>query len=437
MGLRRRQVLWVHGLVSQLLSVPLLTSAWGLETYGTWLILYAVPGFLALGDLGLATASSGMMIKAVARQDYQSALRIYETSRALGMIFAAIFCVITLLALLLFARFSSLQANFFEQYGLAIVALAIYALLGIWNSLSSTVFAAANRYATGSMIYFTIVLAEWFAAMCAALLGGGITAVALTYLCVRCGGAIVVALGLNRYADWARGARLVWHADTARELLRPAMAAFIMPMASAFAYSGTSVAIGASLGPGAVPVYVTLRTVTRTVLQFSMRVSFASMPGFALAYARQDMQTSSKYALISIGAVAGITIPAAAALMFIADGFVRWWTVGAIVVPDGLAVLLIAVMVCNAFWAPIANLLTAINRQETICYAYLVISMGGCLLAFLMGEWFGLRGVALTAVVAECLMLIAVWRAGMREKVLPLTNALNIIRSFAHRVRSL
>ena len=97
--------------------------------------------------------------------------------------------------------------------------------------------------------------------------------------------------------------------------------------------------------------------------------------------------------------------------------------------------LLIAVMVCNACWAPLANLITAINRQETISYSYLAIAAGGFLLSFKMAGWFALRGIALTALLTECLMLIAVWRAGTREKIAEPRKMLFLCRTFANKMR--
>ena len=48
----------------QLASIPLFLRYWGIERYGEWLILSAIPSYLALSDLGFGSAAANEMTMA-------------------------------------------------------------------------------------------------------------------------------------------------------------------------------------------------------------------------------------------------------------------------------------------------------------------------------------------------------------------------------------
>ena len=49
-------------LVIQLVSVPVLLTAWGVPTYGEWLVLSAVPTYVALSDLSFSSVAGNSMV---------------------------------------------------------------------------------------------------------------------------------------------------------------------------------------------------------------------------------------------------------------------------------------------------------------------------------------------------------------------------------------
>ena len=57
----------VVGMVLQLALVPILAAHWGLERYGVWGMLIALPGILLLTDLGFATAATVRMTMQIAK----------------------------------------------------------------------------------------------------------------------------------------------------------------------------------------------------------------------------------------------------------------------------------------------------------------------------------------------------------------------------------
>src|SRR5258708_28665166 len=64
----------------QLGSVPVFLHAWGAAKYGDWLLLSAIPTYLALSDLGFGNASGSDMPMRVAANDREGALRTFQSS---------------------------------------------------------------------------------------------------------------------------------------------------------------------------------------------------------------------------------------------------------------------------------------------------------------------------------------------------------------------
>jgi hypothetical protein len=62
----------------QLVSVPLYLHYWGKQLYGEWLILSAIPAYLALSDIGFASVTANDMTMRVANGDRHGTLEVFQ-----------------------------------------------------------------------------------------------------------------------------------------------------------------------------------------------------------------------------------------------------------------------------------------------------------------------------------------------------------------------
>src|SRR5438128_6286169 len=63
----------------QLISVPIFLHYWGVELYGEWLILSAIPAYLSLSDIGFASVAGNDMTMRMAKGDQHGALEVYQS----------------------------------------------------------------------------------------------------------------------------------------------------------------------------------------------------------------------------------------------------------------------------------------------------------------------------------------------------------------------
>ncbi len=417
--LARGTAMGVYGqlaqLIVQFISVPVFTTHWGLAAYGVWLIMFTVPGMLSLADLGLTVAGGNAMTAAIAQGDMPRAARLYGSLRwtvaitgCAALAVSGVFLLWIRPGTLGFAQASSGGHAF-----AVIMILLTYGGLALFNGIALAGFRAADAFAWGGTVYHTIALAEAILVLIMVTLGSSMVCVALAYLVARIGLTAAMALELRRLAGWTAQSRWRPHLVELREIAAPAAAALVMTGANAVAIQGAVMAIGATAGPAAVPLFTTVRTMSRTALQFTFRFNIASMPRYTIAAAQGDEKRKTLLFLANMIVAIAILVPAAIAFLLWGLPFIKLWTAGVVNPPFALLVWMVTAMLLNGLWMPLSNLIMAINRHASFTYFYLAIaglSIG--LGAFLAPRW-SVSGMAAALAAMELIMLLRIVRLTM------------------------
>lgn len=401
----------------QLALVPAFANAWGLETYGVWLILFTIPSYLVISDFGLTQAATNDMIMARARGDVGSVATTYRTLRlallALGL------AVVALTALLVFAIAPGMLAPAQEAAGgraatvvLLVVAYSMVSLQmhGVLGGLK-----ASDRYAGATAAYASALFFEMIAVVACLVAGLGMVAVAASYVAVRFAGLIACIVWLRRHAPelLREGGGFAWR--ELRRLARPALAALALPIGTAISLQAMVVIVGIKAGAAAVPAFSATRTLTRVAVQLTGMVSTAAMPLFGAAGStRRDRDQSALIVVTLIGAGA-ILLPSFVVLCLFGTALVALWTGGAIVPSNALVAAMAGVVVFNGTWMALGNLLLAVNRHEGFARAYIVLSLAALALAWWLGEAYGSLGAALALLILDALMSTVVIAGLVRE----------------------
>ncbi|SHO66867.1 Membrane protein involved in the export of O-antigen and teichoic acid [Pseudoxanthobacter soli DSM 19599] len=398
--------------IGQLVSVPILIKYWGVDTYGLWLLLFSVPGYLVVADFGLAQAATAEMLAHVAKGRRADAVATYRAVRILVLAINA--ACLLLAAVLAFGLLSGVLAPYDERAGgsvaLVLMILTLYGTITIQNGVTSSGYIATGGYALNSYIIGTMYLAETVASWIVVGLGGSIVHAALSYLVVRGVTSVIMMIGLRRRAPWlAEGG---WSASPThiRRLLRPAAALVALTGGQAATIEGGTMVVGLANGAMAVPVFTTARTLTRVALQAVLVVNRAMMPSFSIANATDGRARMKRFALISVALSLACSLPIMAGAALFGPELISLWTHGH-VRPDLTFLMLMALsMALNSLWLPLSNLLTSINRQAGFAYFFLFASLAGLGLCLLLSRPFGLTGVAIAMVAVDFVMLVWVSR---------------------------
>lgn len=418
--------------IVQLISIPLLSRAWGLEEYGCWMILFTVPQLLAMGDIGLITAGGNEMTAAVARGDRDQAARIYAALRWAAPLLSALVAALLAAAFLGLTaeQVSALQALAGGKGLQTAILLFCYGVLGMSNLVTLAAFRATDAFASSIFLFETVILFEAICALGVAAVGYGPMEVAAAYLGCRAAGSIVLVAALGRHARWLR---VGWAVDLAplRVLIAPSIAAAMLPIAYAVILQGSVLAIGAAAGPAAVPMFTAARTLSRSGLQFAFAFNRASMPRYTVAVATDNEGLRQSLMLINLLVTIAVLLPVAALLLLFGQPFVSWWTGGVVVPSAALVALLVGIMLVNGAWMPISNFILATNRQAAYSYVFLATMVVTVAAGYALARRCGAEGMTLAWLAGEVVMVGWIARTALRTKVVDFAGLRRAVRAMA------
>ncbi|MFM5895061.1 MAG: lipopolysaccharide biosynthesis protein [Novosphingobium sp.] len=430
-------------LAIQLVSVPVLTRSWGLAGYGVWVLLYSVPALLAMADLGLTSAGTSAMTRAVAQGDQARAARIMMALRvitlATGLVLLGAASLVVLLVFPHALDFGAVLPR--DEARLTALSLALYGFLALFNGVTIAGFVSTDAFAKGGFLYQTVIMIEALAALAVAASGGTQAEVALAFLVMRLIGTAVQSLALRRHAPWLRSADWRIDRDEVRTLIRPALAALVLPGAQAIGIQGSVMAIGAFGGPAAIPAFSVVRTLSRTALQFAFRFNIAAMPRYNVYVSHHDEARANQLLVLNLGVMAVLVIPAALGLLLLGRPFIQLWTGGMVVPGMALLAVMVATMLADAVWGPLSNLILAINRHASFTYFFLAASVVCVAVGALLVKPYGAIGMAWALFALEVIMIVQVWlaarRLGMVSREKLRSGAAGLIAELRHRRSSL
>lgn len=396
------------GIAMQLAALPLFLAVWDLHTYGVWLMISAVPAYLAMADAGMVTAAGNRMTMALAAGRPDEARRVFHSAQAFVLLVCGSVALVVL-PLLLWAPWP-VAASADLRAALALLVLAV--LLAFGCGLCDQWFRATHRYAQGTMLGHVARLAEWAGGIAGLFVQGSFTAVAVGMLAGRLAGTLL-AMGLARRGctllDWglvAADRRCV------RELLRPAAGFLAFPMANALSLQGVTLLVGALLGPAAVAVFNTYRMLARIAVQASSLLSFALWPEFSRLHGQGAATALARMARRASGWTALQALLISVALYLLAPMLLQVWTRGQIGFEATVFALLMVYAFTGGAWHVPRVLLMATNAHVPLALWALGAALACVGLCALLATSHGLAGVALGMLLTEAaLALVCLWLA--------------------------
>ncbi|GGD36765.1 lipopolysaccharide biosynthesis protein [Croceicoccus pelagius] len=399
----------VHALV-QLALIPVLANAWGLQVYGQWLVFASIPIFLAAADFGFGTVAGNRMVGEIAidapeeaRMTFQSALVMVLSGAvliSLGCLCVAMLAPDSLMVIDngMSGREARRVLGFFGIYAAMIVLMPL--LVGSAK--------AEGRLAGATAIMATCYLVESIAVILLAGSGYSPLYAAGAMMILRTFGIALLAIWVNGFASWLRFGFSNASKRRIAELWRPSLAAMLLPISQAGYLQGIAIAAGAVAGTAVIPVYAAMRTISRLPAQLLAPLAIPLMPEFAAARARGDTRRSSSISGGLLVASLAVGITGATVVGFGGSQILEVWTSGAIDAPQAMIAAFGVLVLCQCLWAPVSDLLLAINRHEIYTAVYAASAALSLALTFPLVHALGITGAALAGLLLEAVMVLAV-----------------------------
>jgi O-antigen/teichoic acid export membrane protein len=367
----------------QIVSIPLFIAAWDLQTFGVWLLVSALPMWLAFADLGFTfIAKNDMAVRAAsgdrhgALVTFQSVLALLLFTLALGV--AAIASVLWLVRFEHWFDFATVSA---AEVRLAIGALALSTLIQQVFLLLCAGLRAAGQPASEAAWAATARLIEASAAVTAALAGGGIAAAALAWLVARLVATIALGLRLRRITPWLPFG--IAHASRRRlaELSKPALSYTLIPAGNALLIHGPVIILGAVAGPASVALFSVTRTVARLGMAGANMLAYAFTPEYSYAHGGRDPASLQHHLqLHAMLLIAGLALYLLVMTLLLPWG-IGFVSRGTIIADRALTTLLVLAVCLESLWTGALTPIAARNAHPCIAIAFAPVALAALLAA--------------------------------------------------------
>ncbi|WP_230180392.1 lipopolysaccharide biosynthesis protein [Aquabacterium sp. CECT 9606] len=387
----------VTNIVIQLASLPLFLHRWDVATYGTWLMLSAIPAYLSMADVGMVATAGNRMTMAIGRGDARQANAIFQ-SALLFMLLACGGLAAIALPVVLWAPVPGL-VGWDER--LALAALVLTVLLALFGGLAEAIFKSTGRYAQGTMLANGLRLAEWLGGMIGLFAGGSFAAVAIAALLVRAAGIFWMiwwsGQGPHPFSWGLRAA----HTAEVRAMATPAVSFMAFPLANALSFQGITLVVGHLFGPAMVAVFNTYRTLARVAVQVTGTFGHALWAELSQLYGRGGAQAVAGLYRRSAWIGAALSVGLSLILYLLAPWLLQLWTHGRIGVQPALIGILLVYAAAGGVWHVPRVLLMATNQHVGLAQWTLLAATGSLGLSWVLGQWLGLEGAALAMLLSE------------------------------------
>ena len=399
-------------IVTQLALVPLLTNAWGVERYGIWAMLTAVPFLLLMSDFSVTTTSWARMTRFVARGRMQRARIAFATAWATLATATAFVAALAALAVWGFAGdlFEPTTVLPLDELQWATFALVLFGLVMLLFRQALINYRAKGEVARAVWANIVAYVAEYAALFAVVLADGGILIAALAMLAMRCLSLLfALVAGARRHSDLRPG----FAGASLPELRRmggPALYATLLGAGLILFQQGSVLALGAAAGAAAVPAFVAVRTLSRLALQ---GVGIVSQPlshafGDALALGQWERAGRLFGTVLALGIVGGSAV--AAGLLVLGRWFVDRWTLGALEAPFGLILAMALAAFLGTLWTPFVEFMLVAHRQRGPALANLVSAPLAIGLIVLLAPTVGSAAAGWGLVLVDGIAVLAVTR---------------------------
>jgi O-antigen/teichoic acid export membrane protein len=393
-------------ILAQVISVPVFLHAWGPKLYGEWLVLSAIPSYIAFSDIGFGNVAANDMTMRVTASDRNGALETFQSTWVLMS------CSSLLVVLALAAAAWTLPLNTWLNLSTItptatreiLTVFFAYSILSLQADLTTSGFRCEGNYALGMLIKNILRLVEVSTVTILVGFHASPLQAAGAYLALRVVGTPLMAVLMTKKSPWLRyGVR---HATlrSVRTLAGPAVAYMAFPAGNALSIQGMVLVISAVLGPVAVAVFSTMRTLTRFGFQIMEAVKNSVWPELSAAYGAQNWSLARRLHRVACQVSLWSSLGVVIFLFFAGDKIVEIWTHGRIAMDEPAFRWLLLVIIANSFWYTSSVVTVASNTHERVAAVFFTGTAASLVIARLLMPHFGLSGAAMALLAIDVIV---------------------------------
>lgn len=415
-------------ITEQLLLVPFFISSWGAAYYGEWLTLTIIPSVLAFSDLGFGSAVANSFVLKYASGDKKAAADIFKTGLIIISKTITLGIIISALLLTIAYYFGWLEKSLIKPNEAiqALIMMITARLIAFYSQIFEANFRAARKVAQGINLLTVNSILNIACGAIVLLAHGGVVLFASSQL--------IIAILFNVFYWWKASAVLglgseevgVYNKSYAKEIISKGFGYLMSPMWQTLLFQGTTFVVRITLGPAAVAVFNTVRTLSRSVNQLYSTINASVFPEiqFEIGAGRMDKARNLLFHSIRVSFVLAL----AGVLFLSIFGLYLYniWTNKALNPPAIMWYLFLGGILLNAVWWTSVVVFRAMNKPYRFATTGLIAAGIAIICSYFFCKQWGLIGAAMGSLVFEIIMMIYILPLSCKMIGLPVLNLFKI-----------
>lgn len=390
----------------QIISMPILISMWGIEKYGEWLVISAIPTYLSFSDFGLTATSSNKISMLVERGKLATALKIYGSCSLLILLIPLLISIFIYLVSKIFDFASLFNINNFsnELISTLIFLLMLHVLFCMQTNLISIPFRAYKKAPFSVFISNFIRLTEWSSALIVVYIFHDPLYFVISLLAARLlWNLIYIYIQIKAKFDFKFG-QFCFSKRAFYIIYKPSLATMIFPFGLSLMMQGLTIVISIYMGGSAVAFFNIFRTIARIPIQFVTVINQSIWPELSYAFANRDKEKVVKLIKKSKSTSIYLTLLLSTFIVLSSDYIIDFWLSENVENNVILLSSLLFISLINITWQRYWVFLMSTNKHTAFAYKFLFISILVILLSAALMVFESIYGVIFSIIFGEFLL---------------------------------
>ena len=391
----------------RLIQVPVLLSFLGVEDYGRWLVLYSFPSWISLANLGFGSVASNEMSMASAAGNIDKAKTVYSTTLALvAAIFVAGFVLVTGIVPFVPAEvLLKLPAERHREITMVIIWFTISTLLTFFSEVYEARFRSARKAHMPVILYS---FRPWLELVSMAIVLQFTHRFDYLALAVMCTSIIFTLtmkwLSYRAIKEITFSTSFIQKAQF-RPLFKKGLSFQAFPLGNALIYQGNILVVQIILGPIAVAIFGSVRTLVRSINQMLELINQVMWPELSLLFGVGDYKRIARLHRIGVSASIAAACFCVLCLAIFGKPLFGFWTHNNIPLPQTLLLLFLLPIPFNALWFTSSVIHMASNQYEGLAIRYLIAMVLAIIACGVFSYFFGIEGAAVSTLISDIVLI--------------------------------
>ena len=391
----------------RLIQIPVLLSFLGVEDYGRWLVLYSFPSWISLANLGFGSVASNEMSMASAAGNIGKARTVYSTTLALvaAIFVAGLLLVSGIVPFLPSEQLLKLPAERHTEITLVIIWFTISTLLTFFGEVYEARFRSARKAHMPVILYSFRPWFELLGMVIVLKFSHRFDYLAIAVLCTT----LLYTIAMKWLSYRSIKEITFSTSDIRKEQLRPlfkkGLSFQAFPLGNALIFQGNILVVQVILGPVAVAIFGSVRTLVRSINQMFELVNQVMWPELSLLFGVGDYPRIARLHRIGVAVSISAAIVCVASLAIFGKPLYAFWTHNSIPLQQSLLLLFLLPIPFNALWFTSSVIHMASNQYEGLAVRYIIAMVLAIIACGVMSHFFGIEGAAVSTLISDIVLI--------------------------------